>query len=404
MSIPITYTLDDLITYARCPMEWYWHAQQGLPVPQIPSDLVPALVNQAAALYYGGHVVSLVEGVALVIRDWFSEWDSIDVGQRLIQYVEKQSAILARFQSGQIKKGDGQKYVAPRLSNDYKALMHEHGLLMIGKQLDTFAESRLGLTLPKDYGVGSSFGDAFADALRSATLADQSVDGWPAKEVVVGLQQAFVVALDDSIQVTGVADLVTRLADDELARHGEGSVGLEIHDYGPRPLSKAAAVRHLRVIAAVLSTSTGGQAACPWIKVARVVYRHVPTAKAYTFREISPGRLAAVMAAITRGMRAQVIVPRLLTAPNECYACRYFGECTGKHWDSLDMMDPTNLAQAQNLLSLLRGVRQATQTEPSAKAAVVEVLRQVENEMQRVLPDILAMQSAVVAARQTLQD
>jgi hypothetical protein len=385
-------------------MEWYWQAQQGLPGPQIPADLVPTMVNQAATLYYGGHVVSLVEGVALTIRDWFSEWDSLEVGQLLIQYVEKQSAILARFQSGQIKKGDGQKYVAPRLSNDYKALMHAQGLALTGKQLDTFAESCLGLTLPKDYGVGSAFGDAFADALRSATLADQNVDGWPAKEVVIGLQQPFVVALDDSIQVTGMADLVTRLADDELARHGEGSVGLEIHDYGPRPLSKGAAVRHLRVIAAVLSTSTNGQAACPWINVAKVVYRHVPTARAYTFREISPGRLAAVMAAITRGMRAQVIVPRLLTSPNECQACRYVGECTGKHWEALDLMDPTNLAQAQNLLALIRSVRQTTQTQPAAKTATLAALLQVEDEMQRVTPDVLAMQSAVVAARQTLQD
>jgi hypothetical protein len=396
----ITYSLDDVLAYARCPMEWYWGRQPDMARPMTPRDLAPALIQQAAAIYYPGSVESMTQGVVTAITDWFVEWGHERMSQLVIQYVSKQAAILAKFTSGEIKKGDGQAYVAPRLSKAYEKLLHQNGLVAISRELNAFAEGRLGLAMPGDYGAGSAFGDAFADALRAAERADNQADGWPARESVLGCEQPFVVNIGN-LNVTGRASLVLRPTASE-ADNGP-SAAIEVHDYDARPAFAWSALRNLKVIAAALSRSEDG-AEVPWQHVEKVVYRHVLSGKTFTFREFSPGRLLAVASAITRGMQASVIVPRILTTPDDCRACPYYKECSGKYWEALDMMDPTASAQAARLLTLMESVAASVGREPAAAAQTVAALKRVQAEMERVAPDAYAMISSANAAAQAITD
>lgn len=396
----IAYSLDEVLAYARCSMEWYWRRQPDMERPVTPRDLVPALLQQAATIYYRGSVESITQGVVTAITDWFVEWGHERMSQLVIQYVSKQAAILAKFTSGEIKKGDGHVYVAPRLSKSYEKLLQQNGLITIGRELNAFAEGRLGLALPGDYGAGSAFGDAFADALRAAERADDQASRWPARKNVLGCEQPFTVNLGN-LAITGRANLVLR----PLGASPENapSVAIEIHDYDTYPAYAWSAVRNLKVIAAALSQSGEG-ADVPWQQVEKVVYRHVLSGKTFTLREFSPGRLLAVISAITRGMRASVIVPRMLTAPDDCRACPYYRECCGKHWEALDLMDPTSSAQATQLLTLMENVVAQVRNEPAAAAQTITALERVQAEMEHVAPDAFAMIASANIARQAITD
>jgi hypothetical protein len=400
----ITYSLDDVLAYARCSMEWYWGRQPDMARPMTPSDLVPALIQQAAAIYYQGDVESMTQGVVTAITDWFVEWGHERMSQLVIQYVSRQAAIFAKFTSGEIKKGDGQVYVAPRLSKAYEKLLHQNGLVTISRELNAFAEGRLGLAIPADYGAGSAFGDAFADALRAAERADNQANGWPARESVLGCEQPFAVNIGN-LNIIGRANLVLRPAVSEADTDTERgpSVAVEVHDYDTRPAFAWSALRNLKVIAAALSRSEDG-AEVPWQHVEKVVYRHILSGKTFTFREFSPGRLLSVVSAITRGMRASVIVPRILTTPDDCRTCPYYKECSGKYWEALDMMDPTASAQATRLLTVMESVVASVGREPAVAAQTVAVLQRVQAEMEHVAPDAFAMISSANAAAQVITD
>ncbi len=398
----IAYSLDEVLAYARCSMEWYWSRQPDMARPLTPRDLVPALLQQAAMIYYRGSVESVTQGVVTAITDWFVEWGHERMSQLVIQYVSKQAAILARFTSGEIKKGDGHVYVAPRLSKAYEKLLQQNGLITVGRELNAFAEGRLGLAMPGDYGAGSAFGDAFADALRAAERADNQASRWPARESVLGCEQPFIINLGN-LTITGRANLVLRPSEAEASTENVLRVAIEVHDYDTYPAYAWSAVRNLKVIAAALSRAGEG-ADVLWQQVEKVIYRHVLSGKTFTFREFSPGRLLAVISAVTRGMRASVIVPRMLTAPDGCRACPYYNECSGKHWEALDMMDPTASAQATQLLTLMENVVAQVRNEPAAAAQTVTALERVRAEMEHVAPDALAMIVSGNAVKQAVAD
>ena len=396
-----TYSADEVAAYARCSLEWYWRYTAKQTPPPTPRDLQSALLRQATRLYYDRQSTSLVQGVGLVLRDWCEAWQSVPLYETLQEYITKQIAILARFSQGQIRKPDGKLYFAPRMSNRYRDLMHAQGMTDLARRLNAFAQ-QIGILLPQDYGEGSAFGDALADAVRGAELGDRAVDGYPAREAVLGVQVPFVVPAGDATQITGLADLVLSLPEEERIRFEGNAVALEVHNFGERSLRAEAAARSLPVIIAGLSRSLP-ESSPAWDTVAKVIYRHVPSGKTLTFRRLGAGRFTSVVAAVTRGIRAGVVVPRLLTSPEFCAECSCRRDCFSGAGDVLDVMDPTIALHAQRLLTVAQTIREQVRSSPQA-SAVLAVIDQITQTMETNAPDVQAMRHVMTVAADTARD
>ncbi len=395
--------LDELVTYARCPMEWFWEHRVSLPRPQTPRALVPHLLQQASHHYYITQSAdSMVEGFKLACADWFDDWKDKPLGRAVLRYAEVQTAIIEQFETGKITKPGGQPYTAPRMTNAYKERMHTQGLIDLGAKLDEFARRRR-LALPADYGAGSAFGDAFADALKIARRADTPIDGWPAREVVIGCHHPFTVKLGEQLTIEGVADLVLQPPEGEDTA---AAAQLEIHDYRPQEAWLGSASRHLKVIAASLSESTASAdgEGPTWQKVSRVTYRHLLSGRTFTRSEISPGRLMSVVMSAVRGIRSQVIVPRMLTRPEDCRECAYFDKCFGDDWEAVDLVDPTALAESEQLLSAVRSARQALNGDGRAAHLAAAALETLVSEMAKQAPDRTAMEALLNEAGHSIRD
>ncbi len=395
------YCADEVAAYARCSMEWYWRYTAKQMPPPAPRDLQASLLRQATRLYYEGQAPSLVQGVGLVLRDWCEAWQVVSMYDSLQEYIAKQIAILTKFSQGQIRKPDGKLFFAPRMSNRYRDLMHAQGMTDLARRLNAFAQ-QVGVLLPEDYGEGSAFGDALADAVRGAELADRAVDGYPAREAVLGVQVPFVVPADDATQITGLADLVLSLPDEERIRFEGNAVALEIHDFGERSLRADAAARSLPVIIAGLSRSMP-ESSPVWDIVAKVIYRHVPSGKTLTFRRLGTGRFTSVVSAVTRGIRTGVVVPRLLTSPQFCTECGCRRDCFNGSGDVFDVMDPTVALHAQRLLTVAQTVREHVRSSTQA-SALLDVLDQITHTMEANAPDAQTMHHIMTVAADSARD
>ncbi len=401
-----TYSLDDLLTYARCSMEWFWEKRAGAPKPATPHSLIPGALRQAIAFYCKGHAESLKVAVEWVWQDWCAAWGNKLILDSLRRYAEGQGVILRQFESGRIARPDGSRYLAPRMTAEYRRRMGAAGLMDLGRRLDDFA-SQLGLALPEGYGPGSAFGDAFADSLGMAERAGSAEAKWPGRETILGWHVPFAVSLGNGLQVIGQADLMLRPPPEAEA----DGVILEIHDCHSLPIVGAnLAARDLRMIAATLAAPLSSMEGIEegdrvsWQTVSHVVYRHLPSGEAFIIREVSPGRLLAVVSAVARAIRSQVVIPRLLTSMADCQACAYRERCfSGQGWDTLDLLDPTTLARAEQLLAAVRAVRQALKNDRQAGRLAVAALQSLEADLRRDMPDVAGMMETLFEVREALE-
>lgn len=401
-----TYSLDDLLTYARCSMEWFWEKRAGAPKLATPHSLIPGALRQAVAFYGQGHSESLKVAVELVWQDWCTAWGDQSILDNLKRYAEGRAAILRQFESGRIARPDGSRYLAPQMTAEYRRRMGAAGLMDLGRRLDNFA-SQLGLVLPEGYGPGSAFGDAFADSLGMAERAGSAEAKWPGRERVLGWHVPFAVSLGNGLRVKGQADLVLRPPPGAEAN----GVILEIHDCHSLPIVGAGtAARDLRVIAASLAEplspaeAAGNGDTITWHTVSHVVYRHLPSGEAFIIREVSPGRFLAIVSAVARAIRSQVVVPRLLTSPDDCQACPYRESCfSGQGWDALDLLDPTTLARAEQLLSAVQAARQALKSNHQAARLAIDALKSLEANLRRDRPDVVGMMETLTEVRSALE-
>ena len=164
--------LDELRLYARCSLAWFWQTRAGLQPEPRAADLTGAALRSALALLYTGRAEHLVKAVALVWQGWCGAWGDGAIAGELARYARERADILGRFESGLIRNFEGERYVAPRLSNKYRTLLHDRGLVALGRRLDDFARARgLGLDETESNGrerTGSELGDAFADSREAA--------------------------------------------------------------------------------------------------------------------------------------------------------------------------------------------------------------------------------------------
>ncbi len=406
-----TYWLDDLVTYARCSMEWFWEKRAGAPKPPTPHSLIPGALRQAIVFYGQGHAENLKAAVEWVWQDWCAAWGNKPILDNLKRYAQGRAAILKQFESGRVARPDGSRYLAPRMTGEYRRRMGAAGLLDLGRRLDDFAR-QLGLALPDGDDVGNTFGDAFADSWHMAERAGSKGVSWPERESILGWHVPFAVSLGNGLRVAGQADLVLRPPSET------DGVILEIHDFRSRPGLGAdtgrpganLAARDLRVIAALLAEpyspaeGAGEGGGVRWRAVSGVVYRHLPSGEAFLIREVSPGRLLAVVSAAARTMRSQVVIPRLLTSPEDCQACPYRASCfSGQGWDALDLLDPTTLARAEQLLAVVRAARQALKNDRQAARLALASLESLDAALRQDMPDVAAMMETLAEVRVALE-
>jgi hypothetical protein len=347
--------LDDLRTYARCTLEWFWERRAGVVRPHTIAALVPAAIRTGLAFYYGGHAESLTAAIGLVWQDWCEGWGEAALARDLARYADGRARILGLFSAGRIQRPDGGRYAVPEMTNEYRTRMHSAGLTTLGRSLDDFARTHGLLAPDADDRPGSAFGDAFAEGL---SMAERVAPDLPAPGVVLGWEVLFETNLGNGMCLQGTADLLVKSAADPT------TVVVEVYDFEPAPWVRAGlASRDLRVIAAALAQPPARpdeSAGVSWDRVEYVVYRHWPTGQTYTFRETSSGHLLALVAAIARGMQHHVVVPRAVTGYDACRACAYRESCWGKPgWEALPLVDAGLLGWAEAHRDSFQKLRQA---------------------------------------------
>lgn len=391
----IEIPLDELRTYTRCSLEWFWERRAGAARPLMPSALIPLALRDALSWRYGGYTPSLEQGVVEAWGDWCAQWGDRAMLDRLLEYARKREAALKDFVEGRVARRDGSRYAAPEMTLEYKNKMHTSGALQVAARLDEFALAH-GMVLPKlDHKAwcGSHFGNAFADALAGAKRSERDL---PDPSIVLGWDTPFGVELGPVYRVTGIAQLVLQAAPDA----GQGAVTLEIHDYGEGgPEKSIEASRDLRVIAASLGRPAAAADPPTWQAVDRVVYRNFATGTTHAFREASPGPLLAVVSAAGRGMASGVVLPRALTGFDACRPCAFRPRCWERGgWDSLDFVDLAALNQSAQILETVKQVRGALGGDAQAARRTREALLVIERALASAAPDVLGMRERLMEA------
>lgn len=386
--------LDELRTYARCPLAWFWERRAGAVRPQTVADLLPEALRTALGFFYGSHAPDLSTAVGLVWQDWCEAWGEPAAARDLAQYAVGRAKVLDLFATGRVHRPDGGRYTAPQMTNEYRTRMHSAGLTSLGRKLDEFARTH-GLLLPDDGDrPGSALGDVFADCLIAA---ERVAPDLPVQSVVLGWQVPYQLILGEHTLVRGEADLLLRTPADD------GMVVMEVHDFEPAPWVRAGlASRDLRVIAASLAQPApvhAEQNGPSWERVEQVVYRHWSTGQAFTFRETSTGHLLALVSAMVRGMQHHVVIPRAVTGYESCRACAYREHCWGQPgWEALPLVDAGLLGWAEQHRAAFQKLRQAADADLDA----VDHLRGALPILERVLSDLPGV-SLITAARQILE-
>lgn len=384
-------TVEELRTYARCPLEWFWERRIGIPRPQTIAALVPAAVRAGLGFYYDGHANDLASAVGLVWQDWCEGWGDPALAGDLARYAVGRAKILNLFAAGHVQRPGGGRYAVPEMTNEYRQRMHAAGLTKLGRQLDEFARTHGLLAADEADRPGSALGDVFAESLAAA---ERCAPDLPAREIVLGRQVPYQVEGLGAVRLMAQADLL--LPDAEAHE----AVVVEVHDFDPAPRTRAGlAGRDLRVIAASLAQPAETTPAVTWERVSRVVYRHWPTGQVYQFRETNSGHLLALVASIARGMCQQVVVPRAVTGYEHCRACAYRPECwDGASWDTLPLIDAGLLGAAEALRTMMQGLHSSLAGDPQAAERIRRALAVLETSLAEAEPD-----AVLTASRQVLE-
>ena len=272
-----TLSLDEVLAYARCPLEWFWERRAGLARRSSPDGLKTTALRQALVFYYEGHTDVLLQAMDWVWRDWCDAWGEPSIFDDLAVYATTRARLLKQIQ---LDKGRGPSY-AER--------MHRAGLAVLGRRLDEFARTESRVLLANDeQPVGSALGNAFTDCRMATKQAPRFQEPLPSRAEYLGPAVAYEIQLDDHANLLAGCDLAWRRSGDEL-----GDISLEVHDMQSASHVRSRWAKHdLRVIAASLAKPVAGSSVS-WEQVRRVVYRHWPSGSSYVFTETNAGHLQA---------------------------------------------------------------------------------------------------------------
>ena len=308
-SIPPTtheIDLDEVLTFARCPTEhlWRYHAKA---TPPLNSDGLVREVAQSGLLrFYRGTALSRLEGVQSRWRERLDAWNIAKAFETLDTYARMRLEIMLPFLTGQIKKPNGELYRAPRMTEAYRNLYEQRGLLSLRAEIDRLAG---GIPVVLD---DESLADLFADTVEIALRFQQ-----PSASDILGIQEPFNVSLPGGWALTGRADLV-------LSGDDDGKAILEVWDWSPVPSTWPILRRDLRIVAALHAHSGQWPAG-----VDRVRVRYLRTGEIVDVfgRTIPPWAQALLVTACRAMQEASTGVPRLAVSALQCKGCPYWAEC-----------------------------------------------------------------------------
>ncbi len=390
----MTLTVDELLQYVRCPLEWFWERRAHVPRPLAANSMTADGLRQAQAFFYEGHAPTLRDALRMVWQDWADAWGQATLPSGLDRYAQGRAAILELFERGRVTRPDGRRYTAPRLTNEYRNRMHSGGLTDLGRGLDEVAQ-KVGLSLGDD-GENGSLADAYADGLAAAERMGPQL---PSRDVVLGWQVAYGVELPNGWSLAGMADLVWRAE----AERGASAVVLEVHDLQDTAWVRAGlAGRDLRVIAASMAQPVPDQAPT-WERVDRVVYRQWLAGQTFTFRETNPGHLVAVAAAAVRGIETGVVIPRALAGYQNCQVCPHRERCWDERgWEALALIDDSALARATRVQELANAARAKLQGNGEAARLAREAVDSIANGL-REMSDSVGVAALLAESRHVVE-
>ncbi len=374
-------SLDEILAYARCPLEWFWERRAGLARANTPNELKTAGLRQALGFYYEGHTDDLRKAMDWVWRDWCEAWGERSIFDDLVAYATTRASLLKQIQHD---KGRGASY-AER--------MHRAGLVVLGRRLDEFAGAENRVLLARDEQlVGSAFGDAFADCRMAIERASGFQEPLPSRAECLGLVVPYSIDLGGRARLQARCDLAWRHSGDE-----PGDVSLEVHDIESASYVRSRWAKHdLRVIAASLA-SPMADSSLTWARVQRVVYRHWPTGSCYVFTETNAGHLQAIVGTVVRGLGAQALVPRALTDTAFCRTCVYRQPCwEDGGWEKRHLVDPGALTQADQIRQMTRRLRKAIDGDETAAQRAREALSAVATALEQSIGTDIGIVGATV--------
>ena len=190
-----TLSLDEVLAYARCPLEWFWERRAGLARRSTPDGLKTAALRQALVFYYEGHTDALLKAMDWVWRDWCDAWGEPSIFDDLVVYATTRIRLLKQIQHD---KGRGPSY-AER--------MHRAGLAVLGRRLDEFARAENRVLLASDeQPVGSALGNAFTECRMAIEQAPHFQEPLPSRAEYLGLAVPYEIQLDDHANLLASCD------------------------------------------------------------------------------------------------------------------------------------------------------------------------------------------------------
>jgi hypothetical protein len=307
-SVSPTIDLDEVLAFARCPMEHLWRYTAGLMPPTTCDTLIQDVVREGLFSFYSGNASSQLESIQTQWQSRLASWGITKGYAALERYARLRLEITLPFLTGQIKKPNGEMYKAPRMSETYRQLSEQKGLLGLRAEIDQLAGGApIALTNEQ------SFADLYADTVEFALRFPRRT---PSQ--ILGVHTPFDVPLPDGTHLVGSVDLAVS-GQDDLAT-------LEFWDLAPTAQSYWHLRHDLRVIAALHAHSDRWPAGMD-----SVVVRYVRTGKTSEVfgRTIPPWTLAALVTACQATQRGMG-VPRLAVSAWQCKGCPYWTECTSE--------------------------------------------------------------------------
>ncbi len=345
-----TLELDELLAYARCPLEWWWQYRAGQARPLTPDRMLRQALADALRFCREGHTADLTEALSWVWADWAEAWGKGGtVLQDLRTYAGLRNQVLAQMTRDRGRgPGLGQR-------------LHAAGLSGLSRRLDRFAGEQGVYLAPGRAGPGSRFGDAFADSLLAAEMAHTFET--PLQLAGAVLEGRGVVVIG-SARVSGALDLVT----------AEGVA--EVHDLVSRTPRRRRDAKHDPRTIFAAQCAIDGRPALEG-RERSVVVRQWLTGVSYTFTETSPGYLHTLLGGLMRGLASQAWLPRAVADPEGCARCDLLATCQPSGWPEQHLLDPALAERTERLQKARRALRTALDARPEFQCVAGDALEQV---------------------------
>lgn len=322
-------TLDQVLTYARCPMEHLLRYQLKVPALPTGQDAIQQTVRLALRDFHSGAKPSVLVAAQAAWRVLLGEWqvDNLNNAYAALEnYALLRAELLLPFFQGEIVKPDGSRYRNPRASRVYQQRAQARGLLNLQAVVDEqIPHPRLSLRSDE------LLAEVFADSLEiAARCRKPAVDDAAAP----GVQVPFRLDLPGNYGLSGWADLLACVQE-----HGRPGMVAVLYDFSDHPEPGEILAHDLRVLALLNAGDEfwRGPALAGGSESSRIVKVHYlrTGGTVSVYGSASPAWGRALLSAVVRAVNTPG-VPRMAFAPGQCGGCAYYDVCASvQGWDIL---------------------------------------------------------------------